>query len=124
MIVSRLPHDNEKALTNILRLGHFFQYEAAQQAAINALEHLPSFGAVVKFAYGLKFGIRHWIVDGFTELVTPRKHRQLTHIEVEQLELMPYHAVVETQARIEAHRRLIAYSVPAISHGQGMCIRA
>ncbi|RPD54151.1 hypothetical protein L227DRAFT_616368 [Lentinus tigrinus ALCF2SS1-6] len=115
----RLPCDDERALVMILRLGHFFQYEAAQVAAATALERLPSFSAVSKYALGLKFGIRRWVIDGFTALVSPDKHCQLTQAEVEQLELMPYHAIVQTRASIEAHRRSIAYTVPPMCHAKG-----
>ena len=106
-------------MTTVLRLGHFFQYEVAQEAAAAALERVPSFNAISKYALGLKFGIPRWVVSGFKELVSPGTHRQLTCEEVERLELMPYHAIVQTQARIEAHRRLIAYSIPAICHIKG-----
>ena len=116
---SRLPRDNENALTIILRLGHFFQYEVAQVEAAAALEQLSSFSDISRFVLGLKFGIRSWVVRGFTNLVTPGTHRPLTCAEVERLELMPYHAIMQTQASIEAHRRLIAYSIPKMCHAKG-----
>ncbi|RDX47477.1 hypothetical protein OH76DRAFT_1419543 [Lentinus brumalis] len=114
----RLPRNDQQALTVILRLGHFFQYEAAQVDAAAALEQLPGFDAVSKYVLGLKLGIRGWVIGGFTDLVSPGA-RQLTREEVERLELMPYHAIMETRARIEAHRRSIAYSIPPMSHAKG-----
>ncbi|KAI0686693.1 hypothetical protein C8T65DRAFT_747322 [Cerioporus squamosus] len=115
----RLPRNDQQALTVILRLGHFFQYEAAQIEAAAALEQLPSFDAISKYVLGLKMGIRGWVIGGFSDLVSPGAHRQLTREEVERLELIPYHAIMETRAKVEAHRRSIAYSVPPMSHAKG-----
>ncbi|TFK82318.1 hypothetical protein K466DRAFT_603786 [Polyporus arcularius HHB13444] len=115
----RLPRNDQAALTTILRLGHFFQYEAAQIEAAAALEQLPSFDAISKYVLGLKMGIRRWVMGGFSELVSPGAQRPLTREEVERLELMPYHAIMETRANVEAHRRSIAYCIPPMAHVKG-----
>ena len=115
-LLSILPLDNESALTAILNLGHFFQYESAQREARAALEKLLSFGPVAKYVLGLRNGIKEWVAAGFRELVTPTINRKFTHAEVECMGLFPYHAVNDTRGDIETHRRSIAYSVPIIEH--------
>ncbi|KAI1788619.1 hypothetical protein LXA43DRAFT_1097186 [Ganoderma leucocontextum] len=108
-----LPKGNEEALTAILNLGHFFQYETAQADAQAALEALPSFGPVARFSLGLRNGIKDWVKSGFRELVSiPFSPLRLS--EVQRMGEDPTFTVTDTRYRIYSHRRAIAYHVPPI----------
>ncbi|TFK84418.1 hypothetical protein K466DRAFT_665180 [Polyporus arcularius HHB13444] len=110
-----LPTD-EVALTALLRLGHFFQYEAAQRAAQEALDRLPTFSAVSKYVLGVRHGIQIWAHDGFKALVASTAVCLPTLEEVERMQLPLYHTLVDTRFRIDAHRRSIAYTIPPVQH--------
>ena len=113
-VPSVLPKDDEEALTAILNLGHFFQYDTAQEDARAALEKLPSFGPVARYTLGLRNGIKDWVVTGFTALVSLPFSR-LSLSEVRRMGEDPTFSVNDTRFQIDTHRRAIAYHVPAIS---------
>lgn len=114
---SQLPRDNEEALTAIFNVARFFQYEAAQREAFEALDQLSSFGPVSRLVLGMSHGIREWIAAGFRELVRPAGSRVRVSLEeARRLDVDTFHLVMDTRFLIEEHRRLLAYCEPTIRH--------
>ncbi|KAH9886214.1 hypothetical protein C8Q73DRAFT_715777 [Cubamyces lactineus] len=110
-----LPLDNQEALISVLNLGHFFQIAAAEADARRALEQSPGFSAALQYALGMKNRINDWIKAGFKKLVI-LPIDSLSAVDIELMGLPAYHALVSTKARIEAHRKYMAYVPPPIEH--------
>ncbi|RDX48907.1 hypothetical protein OH76DRAFT_1483410 [Lentinus brumalis] len=103
---------DEKALTSILKVTHFLQYDEPQTMAQTALEALPNFDLVTKLTLGFRTNIVPWVTTAFTKLALLASDRTLSWLEAEQLGFGPYRALMETRWEIVAHRRRLAYSFP------------
>ncbi len=122
LYISIVPRNNQEALTSILKVAHFLQFEEAQQMARQALEQLPNFDHVTKLILGLRTNIPNWVTAAFGALALSASERTLTWPESESLGFGPYRALMEARWDIVMHRRRLAYSFPEMASHATSCL--
>jgi hypothetical protein len=103
-------------LVAVLKLSKFFAIGSGCSHAIRHLPKHPEFTPVLQLQLARQFDIMAWVDPAFRELVA-RPLKTITAVDAEQIGLIAYHTLVQTQGELREHALSIAFNPPPVIIG-------
>jgi hypothetical protein len=102
-----------EAMMSVLKLSVFLEVKDGEDWALAELPRLEAFSPSLQLEVARKYRVDHWVEPAFRELMRiPLQNFDLT--DVFRIGLQYYAILVNTKARIDDHRRNIAFRAPDV----------
>jgi len=89
----------------------FLEIDDGEEYATTQLPKLPDFTPVIQMHLARLYCVNRWVEPAFRQLIAiPITQIQL--IDAQRIDLPFYHILVKTKAKIDHHRRSVAFSAP------------
>ncbi|KAJ7501276.1 hypothetical protein B0H11DRAFT_1713593 [Mycena galericulata] len=108
-------------LCAILKLSHFLDIETGTAHAIHHLSGHPHLRPALRLYLACTYDVSDWVEGAFTDLMKNPIH-QLSDNDYLLIGSWVYKLLVRTQARVDEHRRELAFCPPRVLHATD-CVR-
>ena len=115
-------HINIPFLSSLLKLSVFLEIQDGEAWAVEWLPKLPDFTPAYQLFLARMHRIDHWVEPTFRQLMTIPV-TELSIRDVDWIGLQYYHILIKTKAKIDQHRRYMAFSAPDVVNDP-FCIHA